>query len=150
MKKKIIIVGLGFVGMLTIASTVLLLHINDMNKRNAAFNHSKTIQLAKITFEQVLIDEYKTDIHDALVHTNGYKNHRYSDDGKSVVFMYDKNLNPNNSSFFREYTSKTILIDGQLYEADANLMANGCPVMDKNSISYRISSGFEKLAAKLF
>lgn len=150
MKKKLIIVGLGLVGLLTVASTILLLHINDMNEQNAAFNHSKTIQLAKITFDKELTAEYKADIHEALIHTTGYKNHRYSDDKKSVVFMFDRKLNPDNSSFFREYATKTILIDGELYKADPKLLANGCPVMDENSISYRISSGFEKLAAKLF
>jgi hypothetical protein len=150
MKKKLIIVGLSFVGLLTVASTVLLLHIADMNKQNAAFTHSKTIQLAKITFDQELSLKHRADVNQALKQTPGYKNHRYGDDKKSVVFMFDKQLTADNSSFFLEYANNTNLIAGELYQADSQLMAKGCPVMDENSISYRISSGFEKLAAKLF
>lgn len=150
MKKTLIVIGLGIVGLLVIGSTVLLLHIKEMNAKGAAFNHSKSIQLAKITFDQELTPNLKEDINSAITATAGYKNHRYGSEGKSVVFMYDRKQNENNQNFYKQFTSKTQLIDGNLYKADADLMAKGCPVMDENSVSYRISSGFEKLAAKLF
>lgn len=121
-----------------------------MNAKSAAFNHSKSIQLAKIIFSEPLTNEHKSDVISAITQVSGYKNHRFGADEKSLVFMYDRKLTKSNTEFYQSFIAKTDIIDGELYQADATLMAQGCPVMDENSISYRISSGFEKLAAKLF
>lgn len=149
-KKILKVTLLSFLGFVVLGVLTLVIHIAMVSGGASQMDQYKAnLQLARVDFEQPLSDEEKSDFTDALTKTEGFNKLYFNPNNKTVVFAYDHSKTTN-QEFYNKVIANTDLVDGKLFVADAALLAAGCPVIDKSSITYRITSGIEKLTKKLF
>jgi hypothetical protein len=124
-----------------ILSGVLAIHIYQVTNRPKGGVDGW--QMARIDFKEP-VDSQKVSVIRAVLHEmNGIHHSLANIPEGTLVYAYDPNLNDSKKVF-----SAIVQVTGvkaERFIVDETTLSNGCPVIDKNSITYRISSGFQKL-----
>ena len=134
LKYSLIILG----SIILILGTTLVIHIAMVSGQS--YDNS-SIQMTRFDFQQELNPELVKTASISLRELDGYQNHRFSPNKDFVVVMYS-NQNHNSTDIANKLNSQ-LPTSTTIYKP--NMESTGCPVIDKNSISYRVSSGIKKL-----
>ena len=114
---------------------ILVIHIVQVTKPKIYDNN--TIQLAKIDFTGKLeSSEIALIMKNAKTHT-GVKSVNYYDIQNSIVVMYDNRILNNDKITAIIKASTTI--PSTLFTPSAEMLANSCPIKNKDSYSYKFS-----------
>lgn len=133
------IVGSVF-GVFILLFLVLVVHILLVTPKNYDNN---SLQLSRIDFKEPIDSAKAKTINSQLRSINGVKNTHINLKEGIVVYSHDVN------TINAEQTFETLLQKGN-YKAERFVVtdamkATGCPIMDRNSFSYRFSNGIQKL-----
>ncbi len=134
-----IAVSLGVI--LMILSTVLAVHIYQVtNKPKGGVDGW---QLARIDFKEPIDSNQIAEIRNVLHSQKGIKHSLFNPQEDILVYAFDPE--EQQSAEVYNILQKETGYKAERYVVSAEDLAGSCPVIDKNSITYRISSGFQKL-----
>ncbi|NVJ48210.1 MAG: hypothetical protein HWE21_00080 [Cytophagia bacterium] len=141
MKKRLILrIGLYSLGVAILLCVVLVAHILAVTKPSN--NTHVNWQLSRIDFENSLNDEQAQQILKAIKSIDGIKNTFVNNEQGTLVYSYQAGQ-LSNEEVYNQFTQKVDLA-AKPYVAPPIDEASGCPVMDKESLSYRFSSFVQK------
>lgn len=127
-------------GVIVLLFLTLVAHILLVTPKNYDNN---SLQLSRIDFKEPIDSAKAKTINSQLRSINGVKNtHINLRDG---IVVYSHDVNKVNA----EQAFESLLQKGN-YKAERfvvtdDMKATGCPIMDRNSFSYRFSNGIQKL-----
>ncbi len=105
--------------------------------------HHQNWQLSRIDFEEPITDEKAKEINQALKSIEGIKATNINREHQNVVYAYEtKALNAH--EVFVEFMTKGDF-RAKPFKAPLISEATGCPVIDKNSFTYRFSALIKKI-----
>jgi len=130
--KKIAKWSIGTVAALFI---ILVIHLVIVMKPVAYDNIN--IQLAKVELDEERDSTARAMIYNKIISIEGVKSAKYFEASNSIVVSYDNNVMTNEQLLSKiNQESKEM---ASLKTPSAQELASGCPIKDKNSMSYRFS-----------
>ena len=114
---------------------ILVLHLVIVMKPVAYDNVN--IQLAKVELDDQQDSTTRSMVYAKIMDIEGVKSAKYFESSNSIVVSYDNNVLTNEQllSQINLESSETV----SLKTPSAQELASGCPIKDKNSMSYRFS-----------
>ena len=130
----------GSVFLLLVAT--LFVHIYMVTRPNDK-DDFRTRQLARIQFTEALDAETLGSVKANMYAMNGVRTVKYFEAQKAIVYELDPKVQ-STDKVFSEVIEKNDL-PAKKFVIDKSRSADGCPVLDKSSLSYRLGTFFQNL-----
>ncbi len=134
-------IGFSLIAILLILTAVLAVHIYQVTNRPKGGVDGW--QLARIDFKETLDSNQVAQVRNTVHQLSGIKHSFYNTKDDILVYAFDPK--EQQSALVYEVVKKETGLKAERFIVSDADMANGCPVIDQNSVTYRISSGFQKL-----
>lgn len=145
MKKWIKISLISSVSVVFVLVAILAVHIY-MVTGNGPKNPTANWQLGKIDFEQPLDSIQKVEAKKAIWSVNGVKQAVFHPEGKNVVFAINTDGNLTQNKVYTTFREK-IDFQATLFQPSSDQLVGSCPVIDEESITYKLGAYFQNLFA---
>ncbi|WP_194778132.1 heavy-metal-associated domain-containing protein [Pararhodonellum marinum] len=142
MIKKLII---GVIGVFMALVMVLAIHIYQVTSEKR--NQGPAFAMSKIMLNQELDSLEAIEIKQFILGKEGVKDTRINVRSGHIICLYDRNVWAPQELV--DETNKAFTLNSSLYQPSQEELAASCPAIDKNSMTYKLGSFFEKLFTKL-
>ncbi|CAM4084413.1 hypothetical protein FLAN108750_09340 [Flavobacterium antarcticum] len=139
--KKIKIAVGSVLGIVLLLSIVLVVHIATV--KPTVYDNA-TLQISRINFEEPIDSLMAKEINRDLKSITGVKNPSVFADKKVVVFYHDMNV-VNSEQVYNQFMAKGKYKAARFVVPKEIASNEVCPVMDKNSFSYKFSRGIQRI-----
>jgi len=139
--RKLKIALVSILGTFLLLFAVLVVHIALVTK-NTKYDHP-SIQLARIDFKEPIDSLKAKQINRDIKAIAGVGNTHFNTKAGILIYSMDVNKN-SNDKVFKELMSKTTYKAKPFVVTEA-MAANGCPVMDKTTFTYKFSNVINKI-----
>ncbi len=126
-------------GTIFIPLLVLIIHIYIVTKDKN--DDQRNRQIARIDFIQDVDSTFAQEFKNKVLSKKGVDAGYFNLNDKTFIYSYNPDIQ-NADKLFVELISETNL-KASRYRADESLTAQGCPVIDKSSVTYKIASLFK-------
>ncbi len=135
---KRIVLGLTFVFVALIATLAVHVYLVTQPKQGAMPN----MTMSRIDFDQPLdsLDAAKIKQYTSLI--NGVKEVRVNQNSGHLVCLYDRNKQAPQDIV--EAITRDFYLTANLYQPSDEMLAQSCPAINKNSLTYKLGAFFQK------
>jgi len=140
-KRRIKKIAIGSIVTFMLLFIVLVIHIVIVTRPSNYPNSS--IQLSRIDFEDPVDSSTAACLEQKLRSIKGVSNTYFNIPDGKLVYMHD--LEKITGEKVYDLFKQDCELKSNRYLPDAQTIASGCPVMDKNSLSYKFSSAVKNI-----
>jgi thiosulfate reductase cytochrome b subunit len=137
MFKRILI---GAIFLMSFLVGVLAVHIYMVTKPQKG--SIATITMSRIDFPDSLSNEEGIQIKSFLMNKEGVKDVRVNFSNGHIICLYDRKRHSPHDLV--EKISQTLKLEANLYQPTDEMLAQSCPAIDKNSITYKLGAFFQR------
>ncbi len=141
MKKYITRISISVLSLLLVGVITLAIHLYLVTPSEET--HHQNWQLSRIDFEEPITDEKALEIHQALKSIDGIKATSINRDYRNVIYSYETSKLDANA-VYAEFMTKGNF-NAKAHPAPDLDNAGGCPVIDRSSLTYKISALIKKI-----
>lgn len=141
MKKYILRISIALSAVLVLSVLTLAAHLYLVTP--ASPQHHQNWQLSRIDFQEPITDEKAQEMNRALKSIDGIKTTSINREYKNVVYAYETQ-SLNSQEVFAEFMTKGDF-KAVAFKAPKLSEAGGCPVIDRESFTYRFSALIKKI-----
>ncbi|TXC76206.1 heavy-metal-associated domain-containing protein [Luteibaculum oceani] len=145
MKKWIKISLISSASIMIVLVAILAVHIY-MVTGNGPKHPTANWQLGKIDFQEPLDSLQTVSAKKAIWSVAGVKQAVFHPEGKNVVFAINTNGDLTHDKVYEQFSTK-IDFQAELFQPSGEQLAASCPVIDEESITYKLGSYFQNLFA---